>query len=78
MSRSRLLRKGGDRQEGSVRQVDKRAGPAELWGGVVGEAGFKVRGRSIRTTWLLFKNPWKERQGVSRGARQPRGQAGQA
>lgn len=28
----------------------------------MGEAGFKVRGRSIRTTWLLFKNPWKERQ----------------
>lgn len=48
MSRSRLLRKRGDRLEGSVRQVDKRAGPAELWEGVVGEAGFKVRGRSIR------------------------------
>ena len=48
MSRSRLLRKGGDRHEGSVRQVDKRTGPAELSEGVVGEAGFKVRGRSIR------------------------------
>lgn len=48
VSRSRLLRKRGDRLEGSVRQVDKRAGPAELWEGVVGESGFKVRGRSIR------------------------------
>ena len=48
VSRSRLLRKGGDKHEGSVRQVDKRTGPAELSEGVVGEAGFKVRGRSIR------------------------------
>lgn len=43
VSRSRMHRKGG-----GDRQVDKRAGRGERRGGAAGEAGLRVRGRSVR------------------------------
>lgn len=36
------------RHKWPVRQVDKRAGREEWWGGVVGEADLKLRGISMR------------------------------
>lgn len=71
-----MPREGGDGDEWPVRQVDKSAGRGELWGGVVGEAGFKARGKYQEGEQRGSNNLWKERQRIGGEARQPRGSGG--